>query len=64
MADQIVAQYGHADAVLSANVICHIPSLPSVAAGVQRLLTPDGLFIFRRPLSGRHDREDVVRPDL
>ena len=51
-ADQIVAQYGHADAVLSANVICQIPSLPSVAAGVQRLLTPDGLFIFEDPYLG------------
>jgi methylation protein EvaC len=51
-ADEIVAQYGHADAVLSANVICHIPSLPSVAAGVQRLLTPDGLFIFEDPYLG------------
>ncbi len=38
--------------MLSANVICHIPSLPSVAAGIHRLLKPDGLFIFEDPYLG------------
>jgi methylation protein EvaC len=51
-AERIVAENGLADAVLSANVICHIPSLPSVAAGIRRILKPDGLFIFEDPYLG------------
>src|SRR5262249_60702985 len=40
------------DAILAANVMCHIPDLPGVAAGVQRLLKPDGVFIFEDPYLG------------
>jgi methylation protein EvaC len=52
LAEQIVAERGHADAVLAANVMCHIPDLPGVAAGVKRLLKPDGVFIFEDPYLG------------
>jgi len=52
LADEIVAEHGQADAVLAANVMCHIPDLPSVAAGVQRLLKPDGMFVFEDPYLG------------
>jgi methylation protein EvaC len=52
LADRLVAKYGHADAVLSANVICHIPDIHAVGAGVARLLKPDGLFIFEDPYLG------------
>jgi methylation protein EvaC len=52
VADEIVAEHGHADAILAANVMCHIPDLPSVAAGVQRLLKPDGVFMFEDPYLG------------
>jgi methylation protein EvaC len=52
LADDIVAEHGHADAILAANVMCHIPDLPGVAAGVQRLLKPDGVFIFEDPYLG------------
>jgi methylation protein EvaC len=52
LADQIVAEQGGADAILAANVMCHIPDLPGVAAGVQRLLKPDGVFIFEDPYLG------------
>jgi methylation protein EvaC len=52
LADAIVAERGRADAVLAANVMCHIPDLSSVAAGVQRLLKPDGVFIFEDPYLG------------
>jgi methylation protein EvaC len=52
LADDIVAEHGRADAVLAANVMCHIPNLPGVAAGVQRLLKPDGVFIFEDPYLG------------
>lgn len=52
LADEIVAKYGHADAALAANVMCHIPDFPGVAAGMQRLLKPDGVFIFEDPYLG------------
>lgn len=52
LADTIVAEHGHADAVLAANVMCHIPDLRGVAAGVQRMLKPDGVFIFEDPYLG------------
>jgi methylation protein EvaC len=52
LADDIAAEHGGADAVLAANVMCHIPDLPGVAAGVQRLLKPDGVFIFEDPYLG------------
>ena len=52
LADDIVAEHGHADAVICANVMCHIPDLPGVAAGIQRLLKPDGVFIFEDPYLG------------
>src|SRR5437763_117962 len=35
LADDIVAEHGRADAILAANVMCHIPDLPGVAVGVQ-----------------------------
>jgi methylation protein EvaC len=52
LADQIVGEYGPADVVLAANVMCHIPDLPSVAAGVQRLLKANGVLIFEDPYLG------------
>lgn len=52
LADRIVAKDGHADAILSANVMCHIPDLPSVAAGIRRLLKPDGVLMFEDPYLG------------
>jgi methylation protein EvaC len=52
LADDIVGEHGRADAILAANVMCHIPDLPSVAAGVQRLLKPEGIFVFEDPYLG------------
>lgn len=52
LAEKIVAERGCADAILAANVMCHIPDLPGVAAGVKRLLKPDGVFIFEDPYLG------------
>jgi len=52
LADRIVAEHGHADAVLSANVMCHIPNLSMVAEGVRRLLKPDGILMFEDPYLG------------
>jgi methylation protein EvaC len=52
VASDILAGHGPADAVLAANVMCHIADLASVARGVARLLKPDGLFIFEDPYLG------------
>jgi methylation protein EvaC len=52
LADEIVAKHGRADAILAANVMCHIPDINGVGAGVQRLLKPDGVFMFEDPYLG------------
>lgn len=45
-------EYGPADAFLGANVICHLPDLPSVVRGILALLTERGVFIFEEPYLG------------
>jgi methylation protein EvaC len=52
LARRIVAEYGQADAFMGANVVCHIPYLHSVVAGVKILLKPKGLMIFEDPYLG------------
>lgn len=52
LAEQIVDEHGQADAILAANVMCHIPDLASVADGVRTLLKPDGVLIFEDPYLG------------
>jgi len=52
LSQKIVVERGRADAILAANVMCHISDLPGVAAGVKHLLKPDGLFIFEDPYLG------------
>ncbi len=52
LAEQIVADHGHADVVLSANVMCHIPDINSVAEGISLLLKSDGMLIFEDPYLG------------
>lgn len=52
LANEIVAEYGHVDLVLAANVMCHIPDMNSVAAGMARLLKPDGVLMFEDPYLG------------
>jgi len=51
-AQNIVSEYGQADTISSANVICHIPNMNSVLAGIKLLLKPDGVFIFEDPYMG------------
>lgn len=43
---------GPADAILAANVICHIPDINGVARGVAHLLADKGVFIFEEPYLG------------
>jgi methylation protein EvaC len=52
LAKAIRAEQGPADVILAANVMCHIPDLPSVAEGVRILLKPDGVLIFEDPYLG------------
>lgn len=52
MAEWILAEHGHVDAFLGANVVCHIPSIHSVFAGVKKLLKPRGIFVFEDPYLG------------
>ncbi|MEV7970199.1 class I SAM-dependent methyltransferase [Sphaerisporangium sp. NPDC088356] len=47
---------GPANAIFSANTICHIPYLDSLLRGVDALLTPDGVFVFEDPYLG-----DIVK---
>lgn len=52
LAERIVSEHGQADAVLAANVMCHIPNLHSVMAGIGRLLKPRGVLVFEDPYLG------------
>jgi methylation protein EvaC len=52
VARNIVAEHGHADAVVGANVMCHIPAIHGVAAGIAALLKPSGVLIFEDPYLG------------
>jgi methylation protein EvaC len=52
LAREIVAEHGQADAFLGANVMCHIPYMHSVVAGIKLLLKPRGVLIFEDPYLG------------
>ncbi|MCJ7778203.1 MAG: class I SAM-dependent methyltransferase [Sedimentisphaerales bacterium] len=52
VAEEIANEHGQADAILAANVMCHIPYLHSVAAGIKILLKNGGVLIFEDPYLG------------
>ena len=52
LADRIVEEHGQANAVLAANVICHIGDIGGIARGIKRILKPDGVFVFEEPYLG------------
>jgi methylation protein EvaC len=52
LAAAIVAEDGQADALLGANVMCHIPYLHSVFRGAKQLLKPSGVLVFEDPYLG------------
>src|SRR5690242_8435675 len=52
LAKEILDTRGPADCILGANVMCHIPYLHSVIAGMKRLLAPDGVVAFEDPYLG------------
>ena len=52
LAEKISKTHQKADAILSANVMCHIPYMHSIYDGVKTLLKDDGVFIFEDPYLG------------
>lgn len=52
LAKRIVSQYGQADAYLAANVMCHIPYMHSIVAGIKLLMKPTGVVMFEDPYLG------------
>ena len=52
LAEKTVQEHGQADAILAANVMCHIPYLHSIVAGFKALLKPDGIIMFEDPYLG------------
>ncbi|SVD21096.1 uncharacterized protein METZ01_LOCUS373950, partial [marine metagenome] len=53
LAEKILQKHQKADAILSANVMCHIPYIHSIYDGVKTLLKEDGVFIFEDPYLGK-----------
>jgi len=51
-ANIIKNEYGQADVIMSANVMCHIPNINSIARGAEILLKPGGVLIFEDPYLG------------
>ena len=52
LARRILEDNGPADAFLGANVMCHIPYMHSVVAGIRLLLKPKGVLVFEDPFLG------------
>ena len=52
MVNDLLSKGVKADLIVSANVICHIPDLNSLAKNVASLLTEDGVFVFEEPYLG------------
>ncbi|MEW6323934.1 MAG: class I SAM-dependent methyltransferase [Nitrospirota bacterium] len=52
LARRIVEEHGPADLFLGANVMCHIPNLHSIVAGIKQLLKPRGVVVFEDPYLG------------
>lgn len=52
LARKILNNHQKADAILSANVMCHIPYIHSIYEGIKLLLDEDGIFVFEDPYLG------------
>ncbi len=52
LAENTIQEYGKADAIISANVMCHIPYVHSIFEGIEKLLKDDGIFVFEDPYAG------------
>jgi len=49
---KVKTQYGEAAAIISANVMCHLPDLDDIAKGAFNLLKDEGVLIFEDPYLG------------
>lgn len=56
VATRILDEYGPADVIAAANVMCHIPNLQELASGIALLLKDDGVLVFEDPYLG-----DIIR---
>jgi methylation protein EvaC len=52
VARNILAEHGPADVFVGTNVMCHIPGIHSVVAGIKTLLKSNGVLIFEDPYLG------------
>lgn len=52
LAARILQDHGRADAIVAANVMCHIPAIRDVARAVSILLASSGVFVFEEPYLG------------
>ena len=52
VAKEIVQKYGQADAILAANVMCHISNINEIVKGIKTLLKPSGVVMFEDPYLG------------
>jgi len=52
LAETVLKERKRADAILSANVMCHIPYMHSIYEGVKLLLDDNGVFVFEDPYLG------------
>lgn len=52
LAGTILQEHGHADAIVAANVMCHIPAIRDVARAISILLAPSGVLVFEEPYLG------------
>lgn len=52
LAEKIIIENGQADAFIAANVMCHIPYLHSIVAGISKLVKKSGIVIFEDPYLG------------
>ncbi len=49
---RILSEHGQANAIVAANVMCHIPDLHSVVGGIKELLAHTGVVAFEDPYLG------------
>ncbi len=52
IADQVLKENGPADAILAANVLCHIPDINDLVKGMKKLIKDTGVIIFEDPYLG------------
>ena len=52
LSNKIIEKNGKADAFLTANVMCHIPYIHSIAEGIKNILSEKGVLAFEDPYMG------------